>query len=459
MCDGPTMAQAIPLVYTYTLSAPFDDYFVLRKRTSIESFGMNLSAQVGYEIFHSDQDNQPLMWLYRLSKAKYSTTDPHEANLFFIPLLPKMKRTKEWKTTCNHLSQSPKLEKRLLSQLPHLNETTAPFHFMHIGKSFIHASQCSGIFSKPVGVFKNVQRISNEATPWAYKEENLKDYKQETKEFYSIVNADEGDYPHHIDVPRPSSVHWRQGKSPFNVDTNRNVLMSYMGRPHGDLSVRNILESLCTRHPNHILLCPGLRNMTNMLYDNYRNVANTKLHAKFCVEPTGDTPGRKSVTDSLAFGCVPVFIGYLQKNMFQHLDWAGSSISINRTRYIETEGESLIQEIQKISDKEYTTMAKNLRNYIIPRIQLSLDDCNEDVLILTLKKMLQNAQDIDVSRETTPALVLDYHQMTTRDPLGEFRDHFYVIMILCVVIATFLLSRFLINRVMSHRAATKPSDS
>ena len=198
--------------------------------------------------------------------------------------------------------------------------------------------------------------------------------------------------------------------------------------------------------------------MTNMLYDNYRNVANTKLHAKFCVEPTGDTPGRKSVTDSLAFGCVPVFIGYLQKNMFQHLDWAGSSISINRTRYIETEGESLIQEIQRISDKEYATMANNLRNYIIPRIQLSLDDCNEDVLILTLKKILQNAQDIDVSRKTTPALVLvlDYHQMTTRGRLGEFRDRFYVIMILCVVIATFLLSRFFIKRVMSHRAATKP---
>ncbi len=377
----------IPLVYTYKLTAPFDDFFTRKKhKLGLGVFGMNLTESMGFELYDTDQDNQPLMWLHRLAKANYATDDPSQADLFFIPFLPKKKRDKEWRTTCLQLGHT---HGRLLAQLPYLNEKTAPYHFILVGKSFAQAGHCTGFFSKPVGIFKYIQRISNEATPRAYSEENLEEITEEHRLFYSIVNANESDYPNHLDIPRPSSIHWRNGKAPADVGaTKRSVLMSYMGKlNHGDVAVRRILKKLCTVYPDDVLLC--LENFAP-------EKITTKLHSKYCLEPTGDSPARKSITDSLSFGCIPIFIGQLQKHIFSHLEWAESSVTINRTTYIGTQGRSLIEEIQNIRDSEYAAKYENLRSNVMPRIQLSLDDCNEDVLILTLKQLMRNARDIEV---------------------------------------------------------------
>ena len=57
----------------------------------------------------------------------------------------------------------------------------------------------------------------------------------------------------------------------------------------------------------------------------------------FCLEPGGDSPFRRSITDSVAFGCIPVFFSGAQDEAYSWL-WGGwrraASVSVNRTLFL-----------------------------------------------------------------------------------------------------------------------------
>ena len=110
-------------------------------------------------------------------------------------------------------------------------------------------------------------------------------------------------------MPYPSSVHLEPGVDPPHgrhrdlrggVRRDRTHLMGFVGSyDHGDLPVRRRIRDAC-RSYNSSEVCPvaGGGTRTEDLV--------VKSDTTFCLEPGGDSPWRKSLSDSIAFGCVPV---------------------------------------------------------------------------------------------------------------------------------------------------------
>lgn len=66
---------------------------------------------------------------------------------------------------------------------------------------------------------------------------------------------------------------------------------------HGDVPVRKLIQKMCK----------GYKDSSVCTFKSFtRESASLKAKARFCLEPGGDSPFRKSISDSLAMGCVPV---------------------------------------------------------------------------------------------------------------------------------------------------------
>ena len=117
-------------------------------------------------------------------------------------------------------------------------------------------------------------------------------------------------HPRVYTTPYPSSLTAvRAGKNP------RQTLVSFIGNTnHGDVPVRSQIGRWCEQYQNHKLVCSRPVHM--------EEVIRLKEEAVFCLEPVGDSVGRKSVSDSYGCGCIPVFFGPAQA--FQYpIQWAG----------------------------------------------------------------------------------------------------------------------------------------
>ena len=69
---------------------------------------------------------------------------------------------------------------------------------------------------------------------------------------------------------------------------------------------------------------------------------DAKRHCDFCLEPAGDSPYRKSLADSMAFGCVPIFFHPMTDNANEWL-WGGwkeaSRVYVERGDYLKPQSE------------------------------------------------------------------------------------------------------------------------
>jgi len=76
--------------------------------------------------------------------------------------------------------------------------------------------------------------------------------------------------------------------------------MSFVGATwHGDRSVRLKVVSQCKALGSPICEMKEYRNC--------KSAMRIKQSSTFCLEPAGDSPDRKSVSDDVAAGCIPVF--------------------------------------------------------------------------------------------------------------------------------------------------------
>ena len=66
---------------------------------------------------------------------------------------------------------------------------------------------------------------------------------------------------------------------------------------HGDVPVRKLIQKMCN----------GYKDISVCTFKSFtRESASLKAKARFCLEPGGDSPFRKSISDSMAMGCIPV---------------------------------------------------------------------------------------------------------------------------------------------------------
>jgi hypothetical protein len=126
-------------------------------------------------------------------------------------------------------------------------------------------------------------------------------------------------HPHLFSVPYPSSLHYLGGddngggggggddhskaSTITTTPRRRKYLMSFVGSfDHGDVPVRRRIRDSC-RIYNDTSICKVVtpRHGTNSALD-----LLVKQDSVFCLEPVGDSPWRKSLSDSIVFGCIPV---------------------------------------------------------------------------------------------------------------------------------------------------------
>ena len=282
--------------------------------------------------------------LYRLSgraaSQRCTTTNASEADLFFVPVLARPKAfTQEFARACAAVNASV-----LVAHLPHLNSRTACRHFFVVSKGHYNAKACD-FFARPRGLLASALRVSYSYALGAREDDEFGTRLNDENPRYLrlLRRGSEREYPQLFSVPYPSSVHWAaatpdptntsgtatawrgswpsRDKSYREVDgaaaahapiAPRPTLMLFLGSAaHGDMPVRSRILEQCRRYNdtrvcNHC--CATTRETTPAALT---RLLGLKAAATFCLEPGGDSPFRKSLSDSIAFGCVPVLFSNL----------------------------------------------------------------------------------------------------------------------------------------------------
>lgn len=127
-------------------------------------------------------------------------------------------------------------------------------------------------------------------------------------------NRDDVPYPHTYSVPYPSDIHWHTaaGPGPWAYSSRpRRFLASFVGGMHGEygLDVRKKIATDCRDAGEPRCLFSSISALPQR---GHCNLKAFKQHATFCLEPGGDSPYRKSLSDDITMGCIPVtFSPYL----------------------------------------------------------------------------------------------------------------------------------------------------
>ena len=311
-------------VFVYNLTSPLDDNHAMAKVTHkiyhaaptnerqslVQAFGNHL----GGALYESHAHALTPILEHRLRFSRCRTYDPSQADLIYAPLLP-MPRLNigntEYPRVCAHNANLTEVSR----QLTHLSSPAAACRHFFSQPHHYHLWNCTGWFAEPTGLFVHAMRIGYlHALDSYYPADGYKALHRYPKLMPS--------------VPYPSCVHWSSelerdaslergniSASAWNATnyfrvTRRDVLagrqpprrpllMLFVGGSwHGDTSVRKRVEAQCKAlYP----LCEFRP------FNGCPSAMHHKQRATFCLEPHGDSPDRKSVSDDVSAGCIPVF--------------------------------------------------------------------------------------------------------------------------------------------------------
>jgi hypothetical protein len=292
--------------------------------------------------FDTDQYTLAMFVLYRLSVSERCrvTNNPAEADLFIVPALPRPKSHDQVGDACSR-AEIPE------SQLTHLTPATAHRHMLLLSKGHINAYGCRW-WREPSGLLADATRVSYSVVvrgEWNNVTESSPEMKGAKYGIYGPHDAPEWTpdrlaaardfdasdvpYPHSFSVPYPSDVHWDvdAGPGPWaRPDRPRKFLASFIGGMHGEYGaeVRRQILNVCsaagepTCHYGDIRELPHdkalhVEHSTIKLPKGHCRFTEYKQNAIFCLEPGGDSPYRKSLSDDISLGCIPVvFSPYLE---------------------------------------------------------------------------------------------------------------------------------------------------
>lgn len=320
---------ACPRVYVYNLPAPFQDLDQSTLHSKEAAFGPAfegdyLRATSEYSLTH--------ILASRLAASGCTTANPAEAELFFIPVLAKPKGHSEFTAACGTFNQE-----YLRGVLPYLTSDNAHRHFLTVGKGHYVAKHCDW-WRTPQGMFSRMTRLAYstplrppaKGSPWLGKGERGDGGPGGVAA--GQLNASAEEYPNLYSVPYPSSVHWSAARpgDPTHHE-HRSVLMQFMGgTDHGDVEVRGMIAKQCAGYKDE-------RICEIVSFDSDARSLLLKARATFCLEPGGDSPWRKSLSDTVAFSCIPVLFSKLTDSVAPWFwgSWRKDArVLIDRTAFI-----------------------------------------------------------------------------------------------------------------------------
>ena len=395
----PASVPSCPKVFIYDLPASLQDHDKNWSRKVLDYgyvFGESIALNGTFRETSQYALAQILEYRIRTSGTNGClTTDPTEADLFYVPVHPHPKTASGWRTRC----ESMRIQD-LLNQLHHLNPSTACRHFFALSKSATCGWQCKGWWSDPVPELRNAMRIAySHFTYTIEKDTSHEDRENQILEFTrNDATADRAQYPNLFSVPYPTSVHWSKGAAEerdepwtqFDDDNkNRPHFMLYIGRSdHGDVLVRQSIKTLCTKH--------GWQKCTYVENTHDRKVFIKKSRSVFCLEPAGDSPWRKSIADSLSFGCIPVLFSDLSDDV---AEWSWGSwkrqgrVLINRQDFL-TGKINLYKLLKGIPPELLKLMQETIAKHA-QKFQTSSDEYTNDMIQTTLHGLHSQAQTME----------------------------------------------------------------
>lgn len=363
-----------PKVYVYDLPSKLRDE--TDKSTTFGGMVEKEGVFHGY-LHKTHQYSFPSILEKRLRSSKQCRTlDPNEAELFFAPVFPASKSIEEYIESCKGVTGEA-----VRDGLPHLNSTNACRHFFVVGKGHVDVQHCEGWFSNPIPELKPFSRLAY--SNYSFVLDSHGAHRYDKNDTTSSV------YPNLASVPYPSSLHFQSKKelphlTPKYNARKRNVLMSFVGKyNHGDIEVRERIHDLCLEY-NNTKVCEFLPK--------YFAQKMPKAKATFCLEPAGDTPGRKSLSDSITFGCIPVLFSELTDDVapWFWLDWKDRGrVLVPREDFVagRIDLKKLLQSIPKdLLKLMQSTLAEKVR-----RFQYSLDDDQDDGVRIILDNLHREA--------------------------------------------------------------------
>lgn len=312
----------------------------------------------------------------RLLTSSCRTLDPNEADLFFAPILSSPKGSGGWASTCQAITGE-----EVRDALPFLNETNACRHFFAIGKGHTDNPYCKGWFSYPIPELKPFSRLSYSSFNFMLDEYGA--------HYYDPNDNITVTHPNMVSVPYPSSLHFYANKTVPHFDqVKRRVLMSFIGKDnHGDTKVRERIHKLCKKYKDPKICDYRLRFIPE-------KDATSKAKTVFCLEPAGDTPGRKSLSDSIAFGCIPVLFSELSDDV---APWHWSSwkdrarVLVPREEFVA--GRIDLKILLQSMPPELLALMKRTLKEKARQFQYSLDDDQEDGVRAILDNLHLSVQD------------------------------------------------------------------
>mmetsp|Transcript_9938 Transcript_9938/g.15102 ORF Transcript_9938/g.15102 Transcript_9938/m.15102 type:complete len:470 (+) Transcript_9938:83-1492(+) len=340
--------------YSDTLSSGKDERRSLRKMNELISAFGPVDPVMPNCMRRSNQGSAARMTEYQLKHSSCRTFNAAQADLFFIPMFTAVKGNKEWRNICRIDEQE------ILKNLKFLKPSTACRHFLFFAKTFRACSTGKFWYDPNDLRLWQMARLAYDMPldlPWetdlSLKEIPFKENYRNAKS--GLIDRGKGFYgserikirnnktiiappttsrtetymvpfPNIYSVPYPSSIHW----SSSNIDPialrfpykNRTTLINFIGT----VGKR---ESSKLRHRMHHVLAQF--NCSN-IYCHHSGVSHgstllTKGNSIFCLEPGGDSPSRKSISDSIAFGCIPVTFGYATAQ--QYSDFWNSDMRVD----------------------------------------------------------------------------------------------------------------------------------
>ena len=365
-----------PKVYVYDLPSKLTDG--PRTKTIRNSYGakMNDDKYKGY-LFETSQYALGTILEYRLRNSKQCrTNDPNEADLFFAPIFTKPKYGQAISQQCRKIDGNT-----VRDALPHLNETNACQHFFTLGKGHYNGHSCKGWYNSPIKELNHTQRLAYSHFTFGKSKNGVHSYKSKDSTSKS--------YPNLASVPYPSSLHFRAKKSTskmpqFSNSTKRRTLMSFIGKSnHGDKQVRQRIVRTCKSYKDKTICQSSGWNP---------KLATAKAKAVFCLEPAGDSPWRKSLSDDITFGCIPVLFSDLTDDVAPWFwqDWkARARVLVPRKEFVagQIDLNKLLQSTPPpLLELMQTTLREKARKF-----QYSVDDDQEDGIRVILDNLYREA--------------------------------------------------------------------
>jgi hypothetical protein len=267
----------------------------------------------------------------------------------------------------------------MLALLPHFNEDTAHKHFVVLSNEHYLFRHCTGWFSDPEGLFAKAMRVATTNVLPESIEPDMK-YRGAATGFALEEFFKDASYPKLHSLAYPSSVHWIENRPPWDRDAKRPILMHFIGSTRGDEVVRNKIIQQCASY-NDPLICSA--------YDPDQGSGTKKgirpgmlaeaRNSTFCLQPAGDSPSRKSISDVIALGCIPVFFHPAQLK-FYGINWDGWSAYVSVPRQEFANGSiDLHQHLAAIPKDEVQRMQKSLYENA-HKFQCQVSDNGDDQL-------------------------------------------------------------------------------